>query len=180
MKAHCYGKNRTFYSSFWAFILVFCFQTCFGITFPSAMEKLTLGGFNALSDKEGFIVVYPDGIEGHWNDGRGLEFYRTMRENIDDVGSISVLIEYLAQTLNIDRSRVYATGISNGGLMSQRLAHELSHEIAAIATVAVQMSESISLMRAGQADFGIDNAGNKRSPCAMGRWRNSFCADANK
>lgn len=112
------------------------------------MEKLTLGGFNTLSHKEGFIVVYPDGIEKHWNDGRELRFYRTMRENIDDVGFISALIEHLAQSLNIDRSRVYATGISNGGLMSQRLACELSDKIAAIAIVAVQMSDKISLMGA--------------------------------
>jgi polyhydroxybutyrate depolymerase len=47
------------------------------------MEKLTLGGFNRLADREGFIVVYPDGIEKHWNDGRGLEAYRAHRENID-------------------------------------------------------------------------------------------------
>lgn len=47
------------------------------------MEKLTLGGFNRLADREGFVVVYPDGIEKHWNDGRGLEAYRAHRENIE-------------------------------------------------------------------------------------------------
>jgi polyhydroxybutyrate depolymerase len=55
------------------------------------MVALTLGGFNTLSEREGFIVVYPDGIENHWNDGRGLSRYRAQRENIDDVGFISTL-----------------------------------------------------------------------------------------
>ncbi len=59
------------------------------------MEKLTLGGFNRLADREGFVVVYPDGIEKHWNDGRGLEAYRAHRENIDDVGFVSALIDHL-------------------------------------------------------------------------------------
>ena len=55
------------------------------------MERLTLGGFNTLSDKEGFIVVYPDGIERHWNDGRLKVKYRTHKEKIDDVGFLSAL-----------------------------------------------------------------------------------------
>lgn len=107
------------------------------------MEKLTLGGFHRLSDREGFIVVYPDGIEKHWNDGRGLEAYRAHRENIDDVGFISALIEHLIRTLNVDPNRIYAAGISNGGQFSQRLACELSNRIAAIGVVAIQLPEHL-------------------------------------
>jgi polyhydroxybutyrate depolymerase len=107
------------------------------------MEKLTLGGFNRLADREGFIVAYPDGIEKHWNDGRGLEAYRAHRENIDDVGFISALIEHLIRTLNIDPNRIYAAGISNGGQFSQRLACELSDRIAAIGVVAIQLPEHL-------------------------------------
>lgn len=107
------------------------------------MEKLTQGGFNRLADREGFIIVYPDGIEKHWNDGRGLEAYRAHRENIDDVGFISALIEHLIRTLNIDSNRIYAAGISNGGQFSQRLACELSDRIAAIGVVAIQLPEHL-------------------------------------
>jgi len=108
-----------------------------------AMEKLTLGGFNRLSEKEGFIVVYPDGIERGWNDGRGAEEtrWRAHKENIDDVGFISALIDHLAKELNIDEKRVYVTGISNGALMSSRLACELTEKIAAIAPVAGTIAE---------------------------------------
>jgi polyhydroxybutyrate depolymerase len=108
------------------------------------MEKLTLGGFDRLADREGFIVVYPDGIEKHWNDGRGLQNYRAHRENIDDVGFILALIDHLIKTFNIDSNRIYAAGISNGGQFSQRLACELSHRIAAIGVVATQLPEHLS------------------------------------
>lgn len=112
------------------------------------MEQLTLGGLNRLSETLGFAVVYPDGVDRHWNDGRGVQDYRAHRENVDDVGFISALIEHLAQTQGINRSRVYAAGISNGGLLSMRLAHELSHGIAAIAPVAISMTDKIAAMRA--------------------------------
>ncbi len=97
------------------------------------MTRLT--GFNALADKENFIVVYPDGFERHWNDGRGVQ-WKAQVENVDDVGFISSLIERLSDELNIDASRVYVTGISNGGMMSHRLGCELSQKIAAISPVA--------------------------------------------
>lgn len=111
------------------------------------MERLTLGGLNRLADRDGFVAVYPDGVERHWNDGRGNQQYRAQRDNIDDVGFIAALIAHLSQTLPVDRRRVYATGISNGGLMSLRLARELADRIAAIAPVAASMSEQIVQMR---------------------------------
>lgn len=101
----------------------------------------TLTDFSSVADRENFIVVYPDGIERRWNDGRGLTRYRAHRQNIDDVGFISSLIDELTKELNIDASRVYVTGISNGGMMSHRLACELSDKIAAIAPVAANIGE---------------------------------------
>jgi polyhydroxybutyrate depolymerase len=112
-----------------------------------AMLALTLGGFNTLSEREGFIVVYPNGIEKHWNDGRGssgLSRYRAFRENIDDVGFISALIDLLIKEMNIDKKRIYITGISNGGIMSFRLACELSEKITAIASVTASMPEKLA------------------------------------
>jgi polyhydroxybutyrate depolymerase len=111
------------------------------------MERLTLGGFNRLADREGFAVVYPDGVERHWNDGRGTQAYRSHRDNIDDVGFLAALIGYAARSIPVDLRRVYATGISNGGLMSFRLARELADRIAAIAPVAISMSEQLLQMR---------------------------------
>jgi len=105
-------------------------------------EKFTL--MSQQSDKDGFILVYPDAIEGHWNDGRGVNKYRSHREDIDDVGFISVLIDVLAEDYNIDMKRVYVTGSSNGGLMSNRLACELTDRITAIAPVIGSIAENIA------------------------------------
>ena len=101
------------------------------------MILLTRKGFNKLADKDGFIMVYPDGIELNWNDGRMDEEAndRAHRENIDDVGFISSLIDTMIKDYNINPKQVYVTGISNGAIMSYRLACELSHKITAIAPV---------------------------------------------
>ena len=108
------------------------------------MERLTLGGFNVLSDQEGFIVAYPDGIERHWNDGRKQARDRAHGENIDDVGFLSALIDRLIQELNVDAKRIYVTGMSNGAMMSFRLACERSGKIAAIAPVAGAMPDDLA------------------------------------
>jgi polyhydroxybutyrate depolymerase len=101
------------------------------------MILLTRKGFNKLADKDGFMMVYPDGIELNWNDGRMDEEAndRAHSENIDDVGFISSLIDTMIKDYNINPKQVYVTGISNGAIMSYRLACELSHKITAIAPV---------------------------------------------
>jgi polyhydroxybutyrate depolymerase len=102
-----------------------------------SMVLLTRSGFNKLADRDRFIVVYPDGIERNWNDGRKDEQSndRAHRENLDDVGFISDLIDQMIRKYNADPSAVYVTGISNGAIMCYRLACELSEKIAAIAPV---------------------------------------------
>ncbi|MCX6334192.1 MAG: phospholipase [Bacteroidia bacterium] len=102
-----------------------------------SMILITRKGFNKMAEKDGYFMVYPDGIELNWNDGRTDEEAndRAHRENIDDTGFISALIDYMIKDYEVDPKRVYVTGISNGAIMSYRLACELSHKIAAIAPV---------------------------------------------
>jgi polyhydroxybutyrate depolymerase len=99
----------------------------------------TLTAFNPLADKEDFVVVYPDGINGGWNDGRLVE-QLGQGQNVDDVGFISDLIDNLSKELNIDSKKVFVTGMSNGAIMAHRLGCELSSRIAAIAPVAGNIS----------------------------------------
>jgi polyhydroxybutyrate depolymerase len=101
-------------------------------------------GFNAIADRENFIAVYPEGFENHWNDGREPKVYTAHVEDIDDTGFIAVLIDALSSDLNIDVKRIYVTGISNGGMMSHRLACELSDRIAAIAPVAASIPANMA------------------------------------
>ncbi len=83
-----------------------------------------------------FIVVYPQGLGTFttWNGGTCCGY--AMNNNIDDVGFISALIDTLAANYVVDTKKVYATGMSNGGIMSHRLACELADKIAAIGPVA--------------------------------------------
>ncbi len=101
-------------------------------------------GFNNLAEKHGFIVIYPDSLGGYWNDGRGVEFMRAQKENINDVKFVRALLDDVAKDHRIDRSRVFATGISNGGFMSHRLAAEASDVIAGIAPVVGGMAPTIA------------------------------------
>ena len=106
-------------------------------------EKTTLKGFDKLADKENFIVVYPDAVKQHWNDGRNDPYSYSAQNNIDDVEFISKLIEHLEEKYKINRNQVYVAGMSNGGMMTFRLGCELSEKISAIATVAASMPENL-------------------------------------
>ncbi|HLV98380.1 MAG TPA: PHB depolymerase family esterase [Ktedonobacterales bacterium] len=98
---------------------------------------LNLTHLNTIADEHGFIVVYPDGYQKSWADGRGVT--EADQAHVDDVGFLSALIDTLASQYKVDRSRVYVTGISNGGFMSERLACDLSNKVAAVATVAAPL-----------------------------------------
>lgn len=105
----------------------------------SQMFRFT--GFDAAAKKHGFIVVCPDGVDRHWNDGRLGLTYRAHRDNVDDVRFMDFLLDALSAEFNIDRSRQYIAGFSNGGMMAFRLGLELPEKIAAIATVAANLPE---------------------------------------
>lgn len=90
-------------------------------------------GFDALADRFGFALAYPNAIR-YWNDGRP-----GTRSGPDDVAFVRKLIKYLVKHHRIDPKRVYATGQSNGGLLTIRLACELSDRIAAFAPVLASM-----------------------------------------
>lgn len=90
---------------------------------------------NSVSDQHGFAVAYPEGIDRHWND-------TLVNTSADDVGFVSALIDQLIKDKHVDGSRVYATGISNGGFFSIRLACELTGKIAAVAVVSATLPEA--------------------------------------
>ncbi|HEX3033873.1 MAG TPA: PHB depolymerase family esterase [Thermodesulfobacteriota bacterium] len=95
-----------------------------------------------IADRERFIVVYPEGYMATWADGSGAT--PAGRVGVDDVGFVSALIDKIAKELKVDPSRVYATGFSNGGMLSHRLGCELSHKVAAIASVGGTMVKRLS------------------------------------
>ncbi|MBN1592164.1 MAG: hypothetical protein JW941_02810 [Candidatus Coatesbacteria bacterium] len=94
--------------------------------------RLTQGRFNELADRDKVIVIYPEGINARWNNC----YQDAGRIMPDDVQFISTLIDEFSSAFSIDAERVYSAGHSNGGMMSLRLATELSDRIAAVASCA--------------------------------------------
>ena len=107
----------------------------------SALTNLSYTGFESPANKNGFIVIYPQGSilqstgATHWNVGGW-----TTSSTTDDVGYIEAIIDYMLIEFRIDPDRIYSTGMSNGGFMSYRLACELGTKIAAIASVTGSMT----------------------------------------
>jgi polyhydroxybutyrate depolymerase len=109
---------------------------------PKQMERYT--DFDTVAEKHGFIVVYPQAISAHWNDGRAAAAFRSHKDNVDDVKFVRAMIDDVAKEQTVDRGRVFSTGISNGGIMSHRLAAEASDLIAGIAPVAGGIAPAIA------------------------------------
>lgn len=103
---------------------------------------------DALADREGFAVVYPDGTSAPifsglraWNAGGGERGLRCVsgpacEERIDDETYVARLLDELQRIVTVDRARVYATGFSNGAAMAQRLACVMADRITAVVAVA--------------------------------------------
>jgi len=109
----------------------------------NADQQLIYGDFRSLADEETFVLVVPQGslLEGttHWNSDS--EF--TSKSTADDLGFVSRMIDELETRYNIDNTRVYAAGMSNGGAMSLYLACSLSDQITAVASVTGFMSADL-------------------------------------
>jgi polyhydroxybutyrate depolymerase len=85
----------------------------------------------AKSDAAGFILVMPNGYQNSWNGGTCCG--AAADEGLDDIALMRAIFDEVAKHVNIDKSRVYATGLSNGGYMSYRLACEASDLFVAVA-----------------------------------------------
>lgn len=105
-------------------------------------------GFDPIADRDGFLVVYPEGVDGHWNNGSGDAALSGVDvTGVDDVGFFKRLFDYVAQELKGDPTRFYVTGVSNGGSMTHRLGIELSDQIAAIAPVIANLPVQLATQR---------------------------------
>jgi len=115
--------------------LVMCFHGYTG----SATGIMNYSKFNEIAEKENFIMVYPHGtlLEGksHWNVGGW-----TLSSKVDDVNFVNELLDSLSENYAIDPSKIYSTGMSNGGYMSFLIACRLNNRIAAIASVTGSMT----------------------------------------
>lgn len=114
--------------------------------FGSARQAEQSYHWDALADREGFVVAYPDGLHHSWNAG-GMCCGPALRDGIDDTGFIARLIEVVSAAENIDPRRVFITGMSNGAAMAYRYACEGRVPVAAIGPVAGTFSEACPAVR---------------------------------
>ncbi len=87
-------------------------------------------GLTPAADQAGFITVYPDGIDGTWD--------------VNDVLLVVNLITHLSDNLSVDRDRIYVTGFSAGGTMTQLIGCALADLLAAVAVVGATLESDIS------------------------------------
>ena len=142
----------------------------------SAARQETISGFSPLADRHGFAVVYPQALPNqrghpHWNTRRSED----QQADLDFVRS---LLAELQLRYPIDRQRIYATGLSNGGGMANLLAGEMADSFAAVATVAGAYYDFADYRPArpipilafhGSADRIVPYAGRGQLP-AIRRW----------
>ncbi|HEY3859016.1 MAG TPA: PHB depolymerase family esterase [Gammaproteobacteria bacterium] len=143
-----------------------------------SMAKMT--GFDAEADKDGFIAVYPNGTDESrplmsligkpgfltWNAGNCCGFAKD--NNIDDVGFLRAVVAAVLKDNAADPKRVYATGISNGGMMAYRLACEASDMFAAIAPVSAVLESQPCKPTQPISVFHIHGAKDENVPIAGG------------
>ena len=129
--------------------------------FGTGAGAVRQGDWDATAERHGFVEVAPDGLTRSWNAGSCCG--PAMRADVDDVGFVLAVLDDVRTQLAIDRKRVFATGISNGGMMAYRLGCEASNRFVAIAPVAATVvadpcapDEAVSLLHIhGLADRNV-------------------------
>jgi polyhydroxybutyrate depolymerase len=102
--------------------------------------------FDMLADRNGFLTVYPDGIEHGWNTCRKATNNAATRQHIDDVAFIDAIIAHEVTTHNADRTRVFAVGHSNGGQLAFRLGLERPNAFAGVAAISSNLPATNNMM----------------------------------
>ena len=122
-------------------------------------------GLTPAATARGYAVVYPDGVNGYWSDGRAA------RAAADDVGFVRLLLDSLRRELPVDPRRIFVTGISNGAGMAFRLVCDLPGTFAAIAPVAGALPADLEQRCAAAAPVSVlmfQGTGDRLMPYAGG------------
>jgi polyhydroxybutyrate depolymerase len=123
--------------------VVFCIH---GLMEDPVMFCVNGAALPTKADEAGFILIMPNGYERSWNAGTCCG--EASNSQLDDVALFRAIFEEVGRHVNIDLGRVYATGLSNGGYMSYRLACEAADIFTAVAPGAGAI---------GTNDLAVDN-----------------------
>ena len=105
----------------------------------TANEMQVISGMDAVADRRGFLVAYPNALEGRWATYGTSEWFFGREDSL----FVTDLMDSLASSYPVDLDRVYAAGFSNGGVFSHQLGCQLRGRLAAVASVAATLSALI-------------------------------------
>jgi len=114
--------------------------------FSTAAQTEQESGFSELADRENFLVAYPEGIGlfgylQHWNAGHCCG--KAAEDRVDDVGFVAEVIATVQRLLEVDPKRIYLVGMSNGGMLTYRIAAERGELLAAAAVVSGALGSTL-------------------------------------
>jgi polyhydroxybutyrate depolymerase len=140
----------------------------------NADNMVAFSGLDKKSEEAGFIVVYPNGTGRlkkmlTFNGGNCCGYAASNK--VDDVEFTRKILDDLATAVNIDPKRVFATGMSNGGIMAYRLASELSDRVAAIAPVGGPMGTDAVTPRRAVSVIHMHGTSDEFAPFRGGKGR---------
>lgn len=117
----------------------------------SALEQMFYTEMNDSAETNGFIVVYPQGIESDWNVGFDMDY----DEGTDDVGFVKAILKQLKKEHKIDDEAIFATGFSRGGFFTFRLAVEMPETFAAIGAIGAPMPNQVRQKHASNEKVAV-------------------------
>lgn len=117
------------------------------------LRKFLGGALDSLAEHHGFVVAYPDAVEGAWNTCRSAESAKASRNGVDDVAMVSAVARQLVTRFRADSTRVFALGYSGGGHLGYRLALEGSDVVRGVAVIAANLPvpEQLACTPSGRA-----------------------------
>lgn len=111
------------------------------------------GALESLAEHHGFVVAYPDAVQGSWNTCRSAESAKASRNGVDDVAMVSAVARQLVTRFGSDSTGVFALGYSGGGHLAYRLALEGSEVVRGVAVIAANLPvpEQLACTPSGRA-----------------------------
>lgn len=133
------------------------------------MARYTL--YPVLAERKGFIVAIPQGIARTWNANSGLDEGVAEKRDVDDIGFVRAMLADIKARYDIDPDRIYASGMSKGGMFAYDVACHLSNQIAAIAVVSTTMTTAHCNPTSPVAILQIQGSADQNVPLAGGHGR---------
>jgi poly(3-hydroxybutyrate) depolymerase len=128
---------------------------------PTQIERLT--GFSRWAREEGFLVAYPEGREGRWNDGRSDPYPPSLAQ--DDVAFLGRCLDLLLADYGADATRLYVVGFDAGGSLALVAGIQLQHRLAGVGACMAGFSASLEALLSKPCSTPVLLVQSENDPC---------------